>query len=466
MSTKKKDSRNPAPPVRADYRHAAVPTGPDLLNDVRHLILAAREGMARTVNAGLTMLYWEIGSRIQKEVLGGSRADYGAQIVVSLSRRLETEFGSGFGEKNLRRMVQFAGAFPEARIVAALLRQLGWTHFTLLIPIQDSLKRDFYVEMCRTEGWNTRTLRAKIDSMLYERTALSKKPDALIRQELKALREEDRMTPDLVFRDPYILDFLGLRDTYAEKDVEAAILREMESFILEIGTGFAFVARQKRMIIDDEDHRLDLLFYHRKLRRLVAVELKLGDFKAAHKGQMELYLAWLNRHERGEGEEKPIGLILCAGKKNETIELLDMEKHGIRVSSYWTEVLPKEQLQQKLHEAVVRARASAGSVPKEAGTLEADLPPASGPDQTAAPTRQQGQFLTFIAEYMMRNHAGAAPTHADFQKFFNLTPPSVNSMLRRLEERGFIRRIPGQARGIQLTTPAGLLPKLERPFKF
>jgi hypothetical protein len=147
---------------------------------------------------------------------------------------------------------------------------------------------------------------------------------------------------------------------YAEKDLEAAILREMESFILEIGTGFAFVARQKRMVIDGEDHHLDLLFYHRGLRRLIAIELKLGDFKAAYKGQMELYLAWLNHHERGDGEERPIGLILCAGKKDETIRLLDMEKDGIQVSAYWTEILPKAQLQQKLHEAVIRARARLG----------------------------------------------------------------------------------------------------------
>ncbi|MDB6071095.1 MAG: hypothetical protein JWL81_2266 [Verrucomicrobiales bacterium] len=337
--------------------------GTALVSDVRVLILAAREDLGRAVNAGLTLLYWEIGSRVRRDVLGEKRAGYGKQIVHTLSGQLEVEFGKGFGEKNLRRMVQFAEAFPDAAIVAALLRQFGWTHFTILIPIADPLKREFYAEMCRMEGWNTRTLRAKIDSMLYERTALSKKPEALIRQELKSLRAEDRMTPDLVFRDPYILDFLGLKDTYAEKDLEAAILREMEGFILEMGTGFAFVTRQKRMTIDEEDHHLDLLFYHRSLRRLVAIELKLGDFKAAYKGQMELYLAWLNRHERKEGEEKPIGLILCAGKKAETIELLDLEKDGIRVASYWTEILPKAQLQQKLHEAVLRARARIGDTP-------------------------------------------------------------------------------------------------------
>jgi len=469
MSAKKKTPGNAKTPGNPAGTLTPPILAPGLLSDVRGLILATREGVARMVNAALTTLYWEIGTRIRRDVLHEKRAEYGKQIVAALARQLETEFGSGFGARNLFYMVQFAEVFPDQEMVHALRSQLGWTHFRSILRIEDSLKREFYAEMCRMEKWNTRTLDRKIDSMLYERTALSKKPEALIREELEALRAEDRMTPDLVFRDPYLLDFLGLKDTYAEKDLEAAILREMESFILEMGTGFAFVERQKRMIIDAEDHHLDLLFYHRKLRRLVAIELKLGDFKAAHKGQMELYLAWLNRHERGEGEEKPIGLILCAGQKSETIELLDMEKDGIRVASYWTDGLPREQLQQKLHEAVVRARASAGSagsLPEEVGKGETDGSPVRGADKTAGPTRQQGQFLTFIAEYMQRNHAGVAPTHADLQKFFNLTAPSVNSMLQRLEQRGFIRRIPGQARGIVLSTPSDLLPKLERPFKF
>ena len=193
--------------------------------------------------------------------------------------------------------------------------------------------------------------------MLFERTALSRKPEKLIEAELKELRDNDKLTPDLVFRDPYFLDFLGLKDTYAEKDLEAAILREMESFILELGVGFAFLERQKRVIVDGIDHYLDLLFYHRNLKRLVAIELKIGEFKAAHKGQMELYLAWLNRYERREGEESPLGLILCAGKRRETIELLDLERSGIQVSAYWTESLPKTEMERKLHEAVILARA-------------------------------------------------------------------------------------------------------------
>jgi predicted nuclease of restriction endonuclease-like (RecB) superfamily len=334
-----------------------APVVAPLLAEVRGLILAAREQVARAVDSGLVTLYWHIGRRVHQDILKEKRAEYGAEIVATLSRQLEAEFGRGFAEKNLRRMVQFAEAFPDGRIVATLRRQLGWSHFKEIIPQPDELKRDFYAEMCRIERWSVRTLRKKIGGMLYERTALSKKPDKLIRQELGALREQDKLTPDLVFRDPYVLDFLGLKDTYAEKDLEAAILREIEAFILELGVGFAFLERQKRIMVDGDDHYLDLLFYHRHLRRLVAIDLKLREFKPADKGQMELYLRWLDRHERKPDEEAPIGLILCAGQRHETVELLDLEKSGIRVSSYWTDVLPKAQLQKKLHEAVRFARA-------------------------------------------------------------------------------------------------------------
>jgi predicted nuclease of restriction endonuclease-like (RecB) superfamily len=327
-----------------------------LLADLRELILQAREGVARAVDSGLTALYWHIGQRIRQDVLKEKRAEYGAQIVATLGRQLETEFGRGFGEKNLRRMIRFAEVFPDREIVASLMRQLTWTHFIELMPLDKPLERDFYAEMCRVERWSVRTLRQKIDGMLYERTALSRKPEKLAALELKQLREEDKLTPDLVFRDPYILDFLGLKDTYAEKDLEAAILREMEAFILELGVGFCFVARQQRMQIDDRDYYLDLLFYHRKLRRLIAIDLKLGKFEAADKGQMELYLGWLKRHASEPDEATPLGMILCAGKTEEHIALLELQKSGIHVASYWTEALPKKELERKLHQAVRLAR--------------------------------------------------------------------------------------------------------------
>jgi len=266
------------------------------------------------------------------------------------------EYGNSFSEKNLRRMIQLADVFPDEQILVSLIRHLSWTHFIALIPLKDSLKREFYAEMCRMERWSVRTLRRKIDSMLYERTALSRKPEKLIEQELETLRQEDLLTPDLVFRDPYFLDFLGLKDAYHEKDLEAAILRELEAFIMELGAGFTFVARQKRIIVDDDDFYMDLLFYHRDLRRLVVIELKLGKFRPEHKGQMELYLRWLDRYERKQGEESPLGIILCAGKDDERVELLELNTAGIHVAQYLTILPPKELLRQKLHAAIERSR--------------------------------------------------------------------------------------------------------------
>lgn len=205
------------------------------------------------------------------------------------------------------------------------------------------------------ERWSTRILQERINSMLYERTAVSKKPDALIKKELDTLRKTERPSADIIFRDPYFLDFLGLKDTYSEKDLESAILSELQRFITELGSDFAFLARQRRIQIDNEDYYIDLLFYHRKLQRLVAIDLKLGRFRAADKAQMELYLNWLNKHERKVNEQAPIGLILCAGKSDEHIELLELNKGNIRVAQYYTELPPKKLLEQKLHKAWLAA---------------------------------------------------------------------------------------------------------------
>ena len=308
----------------------------------------------------------QVGSRIRTDVLHSKRAGYGEKILPTLSAKLAPEYGQGFGERNLARMVRFAEVFPDREIVAALSAELGWSHFVEIFPLKDDLKRDFYAEMCRIERWSVRMLRDKIGGMLFERTALSRKPEELARLELAGLREGDRLTPDLVFRDPYFLTFLGLADAYSEKDLEASILREMERFLLELRAGFAFVARQKRIVVDGRDFYIDLvdgrdfyidlLFYHRKLRRLVAVELKLAAFQAADKGQMELYLRWLEKYEMEPGEEPPIGLILCEEKGEEQVELLQLDRSGIRVAGYLTELPPKAVLQERLRAAAGLAR--------------------------------------------------------------------------------------------------------------
>jgi predicted nuclease of restriction endonuclease-like (RecB) superfamily len=328
-----------------------------LVSDVRELILSARQTVARGVNAALVLLYWKVGERLRTEVLKLERAEYGQEIVATVSQQLTAEFGNGFSRFNLSRMIQFAEAFPEDRIVATLSQQLGWSHFVELLPLKKHLQRDFYAEMCRLERWSVRALRQKIGGMLYERTALSKKPAKLAAMELQKLREEDKLTPDLVFRDPYLLDFLGLKGAYSEKDLETAILRDLESFLVELGSDFAFLARQKRMVVDGEDFYLDLLFYHRRLRRLVAIDLKLGKFAPGDVGQMEFYLRWLKKHELRPGEDEPLGLILCAEKSDERIELFELAKRGIRVGEYLTELPPKKILEEKLHDAVRLAQA-------------------------------------------------------------------------------------------------------------
>lgn len=327
-----------------------------LLNDVRSLIDTAKQRTAAAVNAALGTLYWHIGNRILKDLLQHNRAVYGDRLIESLADKLTADYGSGFSRTALFYMVRFAEVFPDEQIVHTLCGQLSWSHLRILIHLNDPLQREFYTQLCRTERWSVRTLQTKIQSLLYERTAVSKKPAALIQADLNALKDDDRLSPDLVFRDPYFLDFLGLKNTFSERDLESAILRELESFLLELGSDFAFIARQKRITLDREDYYIDLLFYHRRLRRMVAIDLKLGKFQAADKGQMELYLRWLDKHERLEGEDSPIGLILCTGKSSEHIELLELEKSGIRVAEYLTVLPPRSVLEKKLRDALATAQ--------------------------------------------------------------------------------------------------------------
>ena len=333
-----------------------TPTHATLVDDLRHLIADARLRAAMAVNAELTGLYWQVGQRIHREILGSQRAGYGEEIVSALARQLTVEYGRGFSAKSLHHMVRFAQAFPDEATVSALRRQLSWTHLKALIYLDDPLKRDFYIELCRLEGWSSRQLQERMQSLLYERSALSKQPDETIRHDLDVLRNEQRPSPAVLLKDPYLLDFLGLNDRYLEKDLEDAILREIEQFLLELGAGFTFVARQKRVQIDNDDFYIDLLLYNRKLRRLVAVELKVGDFRAEFKGQMELYLRWLAKHEQEAGENPPLGIILCTGKKQEQIELLELDKSGIHVAEYLTVLPPREALQAKLNHAIANAR--------------------------------------------------------------------------------------------------------------
>jgi predicted nuclease of restriction endonuclease-like (RecB) superfamily len=316
----------------------------NLLSALKDLISNAKGSVASNINSGMILLYWQIGSRIRKDILQNQRAEYGKEIVVSLSRDLVEEYGRSYEEKNLRRMIQFSERFSDVENVVTLSRHLSWSHFLALIPLErDAIQ--FYSVLAYNNAFGVRTLREQISKKTFERTE-----NANLQIEIESPVEAG------VFKDPYFLDFLQLPVGFLERDLESAILKDLENFILELGLGFSFVERQKRMIIDGDDYYLDLLFFHRKLKRLVAIELKIDKFKAKYKGQMELYLKWLNRYEKQEGEQSPIGLILCAETSSEQVELLEMHKDGIIVAEYWTELPPKEVLETKLQKLLLEAK--------------------------------------------------------------------------------------------------------------
>ena len=292
-----------------------------LHQSIKGLIERSRSQVVAQVNQTLVLTYWQVGKIIKTEVLQAERSQYGEATLKQLAARLSRDYGTGFSYSSLTRMAKFYHYMPDQRIVATLSQQLSWSHFIEVIKIEDELKREFYLQLCADGRWSVRTLRGRIDSLLFERTALSKQPDALIRQELTNLQKQSAETsPALFLKDPYLLDFLDLKDNFSEKDLENAVLFELEKFILELGSDFAFMARQRRIQVGGNDYYLDLLFYHRKLKRLVLIELKLESFKPEHKGQVELYLKWLAKYEQQPGEYPPIAIILCSSADAEVVE--------------------------------------------------------------------------------------------------------------------------------------------------
>ena len=353
------------PKIKASVKKKAAKlatTETALFGEIRNLIEQARGRVARQINSETTLLYWNIGQRISTDILQNKRADYGQQIIATLASQLREVYGgSSFDLRNLRRMMQFAEAFPDLQIVSPLATQLSWSHFIEVLSLPDATQREFYLTMAISERWSRHTLREKIDGMLFERTLISGKPEKIIRKALSEIRSGGPISPDVVFKSPYFLEFTGLKGVYSEKSLEASLIVHLEQFIMELGAGFSFVERQKRIVIDGEDFYIDLLFYHRKLRRLVAMELKLGRFKAAYKGQMELYLRWLEKNEVQPGEERPLGLILCAEGGHEQIELLQLDNSGIKVARYLTELPSKKLLQRELRLSLEQAREKFGT---------------------------------------------------------------------------------------------------------
>ena len=332
-------------------------TEKDLYKDVCTIIDNARLRVATYVNSEVCLLNWYVGKRIKEDILGDLRAEYGKQVLRNLAKKLTERYGAGWGYEKLKHSVRAAYTFTEDEIRYAVRTQLNWTHIRSLMAVHNDLARQFYMEMCRLERWSTRTLDEKIESQLYERTVISRRPEEVIKSELDKVKDHNELVPDMVFRSSYFLDMLGLPDIFSESDLEEAILNQIQSFLREFGSDFAFLDRQRRIPVDGVDYKLDLLFYHRGLRRLVAIDLKLGKFKPAYEGQMLLYLRYLNRNERKEGEESPIGLILCSEGNTEHIEYLMLDEDSpVKVAQYFTKLPDKKLLSEKLQRAIQIAK--------------------------------------------------------------------------------------------------------------
>ncbi len=338
-----------------------------LFRNIRTLIEASRNRVSKTINQEMIFLYWNIGKTIQTEILKHEKPEYGEQVIEKLGVSLQYEYGKGFGPRVLRRTINFYNCFADFEIVSTLSTQLSWSHFVELIPIQDQQKRIFYAEMCRLDSWSVRTLREKIGKLLYERTAISQHPEKIIEDSLNLVKKENKLTPALLLQDPYIIDFLDLPKNYSESQLESAILDQIEKFLLELGAGFCFVARQKRITVGRDDFYIDLLLYNRYLKRLVVIELKTTHFKPSHKGQMELYLNWLNEHERQEDEDSPIGIILCAEKDDEIVKLFDLVSHNIHIAQYLTVLPPKNVFENKIQEIIEKTKEAFSIIEKKGG---------------------------------------------------------------------------------------------------
>lgn len=311
--------------------------GGELVEKVSALIDQTQAFAAAQVNAALTLRNWYIGRMIDVEVLKEGRAGYDQEIVATLSPQLTKRFGRGFNQSSLYRMIKFSQTFPDIEIVATLSPKLSWSHFREIVALPHADARSFYATEAAARNLSVRDLRYAVSRKAFERREIA---DSQI--------PEGSAVPLDAFRDPVLLDMLGLAGTFLERDLEAALRHDMEAFLLEVGRGWAFVERQKRMTFDGDDYYLDLLFYSRPLRRLIAVELKVGKFKPSYQGQMNFYLKWLDRHERQTDENPPIGLILCTTASRDQIELLELHKDGIVVAEYWTTLPPKAELQARI----------------------------------------------------------------------------------------------------------------------
>lgn len=328
-----------------------------LYKGIEELIVTTSHKVAITLNTQITYLYWSIGRAIATDMQYQTYSQYGKQILATLSQRLSMKYGRGYNYSALTRMLNVYRTYSDENMFATLSQTLSWSHFVELISIADDAKRHYYQQMCQMQHWSVRQLRSQQDAMSYERSVIAVKSEVGTLNTLPVSGDimEANIT-DVVFKSSYVLDFLGLSGLYSEKELEDAIVVNLEKFILELGQGFAFLERQKRISIDSIDYYIDLLFYHRKLKRLVAIDLKLGKFKPEYKGQMELYLKYLQRYEMQEGEETPIGLLLCSEGNSEHVEIMMLGEENIKVAQYLTKLPEKQWFIDKLNRSIAIAK--------------------------------------------------------------------------------------------------------------
>ena len=329
--------------------------GSRISDDIGQIIEHSKHAVAVYLNTEVTLTYWRIGRCIANELDAISDEKYGSKIVSTVSRQLTERYGKGYQRANLFRMLKVARVFPDEETVSTLSRQLTWSHFVELSVIPEANKRLFYQQMSILYHWSVRQLRDQEDGMAYERSLIAAKPDD---EQVTTLVNSTKgeLSPELILKSSYVVDFLGLANGFSESELEDAVVEQLERFIMELGQDFAFLERQKRIPIDSTDYALDLLFYHRRLRRLLAIDLKLGKFKPEYKGQMELYLKYLNRYERQPGEEEPIGLLLCSEGNTEHIELMMLDEPNIKVAQYLTILPDKQWFIDKLNRSILIAR--------------------------------------------------------------------------------------------------------------
>ena len=335
--------------------NAIEQVGENLYQGVTEIIDCAKQKVVVYVNQHANMMFWQIGHFINEDLGYKQYSAYGDKILATLSQRLTARYGKGYSYSAVTRMMKVARVYNEIEMFATMSQTLTWSHFVELVTIEDDTKRLFYQQMGIAEHWSVRQLRDKQDGMMYERSLIAAKPKDEIVHTLEKLTPT-HMEPDIVLRNSYVLDFLGLDGYYSEEELEAAIARQLEAFIMELGQGFAFLERQKRFTVDGTDYYLDLLFYHRKLKCLVAVDLKLGKFKPQYKGQMELYLKYLEKYEMQPDENPPIGLLLCSEGNTEHIELMMLNEDHIKVAQYLTCLPDKQWFIDKLNKSILIAK--------------------------------------------------------------------------------------------------------------